>query len=38
MVIRVAALNTLRGKGTAGGSTITQQYVKNYYLTQDQSA
>ncbi|MFJ6721302.1 MULTISPECIES: transglycosylase domain-containing protein [unclassified Streptomyces] len=30
--------NTLRGKGTAGGSTITQQYVKNYYLTQDQSA
>ncbi|MGW7343770.1 transglycosylase domain-containing protein [Streptomyces sp. NPDC054854] len=29
--------NTLRGKGTAGGSTITQQYVKNYYLTQDQS-
>ncbi len=32
------AFNTLRGKGTAGGSTITQQYVKNYYLTQDQSA
>ncbi|WP_423833844.1 transglycosylase domain-containing protein [Streptomyces manipurensis] len=30
--------NTVRGKGTAGGSTITQQYVKNYYLTQDQSA
>ncbi|WP_405921804.1 transglycosylase domain-containing protein [Streptomyces sp. NBC_00122] len=29
--------NTVRGKGTAGGSTITQQYVKNYYLTQDQS-
>ncbi|MFJ4778653.1 transglycosylase domain-containing protein [Streptomyces sp. NPDC088762] len=29
--------NTARGKGTAGGSTITQQYVKNYYLTQDQS-
>ncbi|AZM90916.1 transglycosylase domain-containing protein [Streptomyces sp. W1SF4] len=30
-------VNTVRGKGTAGGSTITQQYVKNYYLTQDQS-
>ncbi|MFD3330181.1 transglycosylase domain-containing protein [Streptomyces sp. NPDC058701] len=30
--------NTATGKGKAGGSTITQQYVKNYYLTQDQSA
>ncbi|MEU6481987.1 transglycosylase domain-containing protein [Streptomyces sp. NPDC047017] len=30
-------LNTLTGKGTQGGSTITQQYVKNYYLTQDQT-
>ncbi|WP_161229007.1 transglycosylase domain-containing protein [Streptomyces sp. SID8352] len=30
-------LNTLSGKGTQGGSTITQQYVKNYYLTQDQT-
>lgn len=30
--------NTVTGKGKAGGSTITQQYVKNYYLTQDQSA
>ncbi|MEU8778786.1 transglycosylase domain-containing protein [Streptomyces sp. NPDC048606] len=29
--------NTATGKGKAGGSTITQQYVKNYYLTQDQS-
>ncbi|MFD7263934.1 transglycosylase domain-containing protein [Streptomyces sp. NPDC059874] len=29
--------NTVTGKGKAGGSTITQQYVKNYYLTQDQS-
>ncbi|MFF9506431.1 transglycosylase domain-containing protein [Streptomyces sp. NPDC014724] len=28
-------LNTLTGKGKQGGSTITQQYVKNYYLTQD---
>ncbi|MGW1190447.1 transglycosylase domain-containing protein [Streptomyces sp. NPDC002559] len=28
-------LNTLSGKGKQGGSTITQQYVKNYYLTQD---
>ncbi|WP_051966010.1 transglycosylase domain-containing protein [Kitasatospora mediocidica] len=32
-----AAWNTLTGKGTQGGSTITQQYVKNYYLTQDQT-
>ncbi|MFJ6655327.1 transglycosylase domain-containing protein [Streptomyces sp. NPDC091377] len=30
-------LNTLAGKGTQGGSTITQQYVKNYYLTQEQT-
>ncbi|MEU3554185.1 transglycosylase domain-containing protein [Streptomyces fragilis] len=30
-------LNTARGKGKQGGSTITQQYVKNYYLTQDQT-
>lgn len=30
-----ALLNTLSGKGKQGGSTITQQYVKNYYLTQD---
>ncbi|MFE4666099.1 transglycosylase domain-containing protein [Streptomyces sp. NPDC056716] len=30
-------LNTLSGKGTQGGSTITQQYVKNYYLTQEQT-
>ncbi|MGW1103202.1 transglycosylase domain-containing protein [Streptomyces sp. NPDC002540] len=28
-------LNTLTGRGKQGGSTITQQYVKNYYLTQD---
>ncbi|MFJ4823621.1 transglycosylase domain-containing protein [Streptomyces bacillaris] len=28
-------INTLSGKGKQGGSTITQQYVKNYYLTQD---
>ncbi|MYU17571.1 glycosyl transferase, partial [Streptomyces sp. SID8361] len=25
-------VNTATGKGTQGGSTITQQYVKNYYL------
>ncbi|MFI1827323.1 transglycosylase domain-containing protein [Streptomyces sp. NPDC020412] len=31
-------LNTLSGKGKQGGSTITQQYVKNYYLNQDQTA
>nr|WP_236071823.1 transglycosylase domain-containing protein [Streptomyces polyasparticus] len=30
-------LNTLMGKGKQGGSTITQQYVKNLYLTQDQT-
>ncbi|MEU6351754.1 transglycosylase domain-containing protein [Streptomyces sp. NPDC047072] len=30
-------LNTLSGKGKQGGSTITQQYVKNYYLDQDQT-
>ncbi|MEV0601277.1 transglycosylase domain-containing protein [Streptomyces sp. NPDC050315] len=30
-------LNTLRGQGKQGGSTITQQFVKNYYLTQDQT-
>jgi penicillin-binding protein 1A len=29
--------NTLSGKGPQGGSTITQQYVKNYYLDQDQT-
>ncbi|MEU6157060.1 transglycosylase domain-containing protein [Streptomyces sp. NPDC047130] len=29
--------NTLRGEGKQGGSTITQQYVKNYYLTQEQT-
>ncbi|MFI9273655.1 transglycosylase domain-containing protein [Kitasatospora sp. NPDC052896] len=32
-----AAWNTLTGRGLQGGSTITQQYVKNYYLTQDQT-
>ncbi|MFF1793106.1 transglycosylase domain-containing protein [Kitasatospora sp. NPDC086009] len=32
-----AGWNTLTGLGTQGGSTITQQYVKNYYLTQDQT-
>ncbi|OIJ63748.1 transglycosylase domain-containing protein [Streptomyces mangrovisoli] len=30
-------LNTVMGRGTQGGSTITQQYVKNYYLNQDQT-
>ncbi|MCS0602372.1 penicillin-binding protein [Streptomyces sp. LP11] len=29
--------NTVTGRGTQGGSTITQQYVKNYYLNQDQT-
>ncbi|MEU8525054.1 MULTISPECIES: transglycosylase domain-containing protein [Streptomyces] len=32
-----AALTTLTGKGKQGGSTITQQYVKNYYLDQSQT-
>jgi membrane peptidoglycan carboxypeptidase len=32
-----AVWNNLRGGDTQGGSTITQQYVKNYYLTQDQT-
>ncbi|MFI6446196.1 transglycosylase domain-containing protein [Kitasatospora sp. NPDC050543] len=32
-----AAVNTAKGQGTQGGSTITQQYVKNTYLTQKQS-
>ncbi|MFJ1834624.1 transglycosylase domain-containing protein [Streptomyces sp. NPDC088175] len=32
-----AAFNTLTGKGRQGGSTITQQYVKNYYLGQEQT-
>ncbi|MFF6976583.1 transglycosylase domain-containing protein [Streptomyces sp. NPDC008343] len=30
-------LNTMMGKGAQGGSTITQQYVKNYYLSQEQT-
>ncbi|ATW46757.1 transglycosylase domain-containing protein [Streptomyces peucetius] len=30
-------LNTVAGRGIQGGSTITQQYVKNYYLSQDQT-
>jgi membrane peptidoglycan carboxypeptidase len=33
-----AAWNTATGKGRQSGSTITQQYVKNYYLNQDQTA
>ncbi|RPK77139.1 Penicillin-binding protein 1A [Streptomyces sp. ADI97-07] len=32
-----AGWNTLTGKGRQGGSTITQQYVKNYYLGQEQT-
>ncbi|MEV0277206.1 transglycosylase domain-containing protein [Streptomyces sp. NPDC050610] len=32
-----AAWNTVLGKGKQSGSTITQQYVKNYYLGQEQT-
>ncbi|MER7620340.1 transglycosylase domain-containing protein [Streptomyces sp. NPDC126503] len=32
-----AAWHTLTGKGRQSGSTITQQYVKNYYLGQEQT-
>ncbi|MFJ8361435.1 transglycosylase domain-containing protein [Streptomyces sp. NPDC093984] len=32
-----AAWNTATGKGKQSGSTITQQYVKNYYLEQQQT-
>ncbi|WP_407565129.1 transglycosylase domain-containing protein [Streptomyces sp. 184] len=32
-----AGFNTVTGKGTQSGSTITQQYVKNYYLDQEQT-
>ncbi|MFE1911670.1 transglycosylase domain-containing protein [Streptomyces anandii] len=32
-----AAWNTATGKGRQSGSTITQQYVKNYYLGQEQT-
>ncbi|MEV7191024.1 transglycosylase domain-containing protein [Streptomyces sp. NPDC093510] len=32
-----AMVNMVRGKETQGGSTITQQYVKNTYLSQDQT-
>ena len=32
-----AAWNDIRGDSTQGASTITQQYVKNYYLTQEQT-
>ncbi len=32
-----AGWNTVSGKGKQSGSTITQQYVKNYYLNQEQT-
>ena len=32
-----AVLNNVRGESTQGGSTITQQYAKNAFLTQDRS-
>ncbi|MEE1928142.1 transglycosylase domain-containing protein [Streptomyces sp. TRM 70351] len=32
-----AAWNMLRGEGKQSGSTITQQYVKNYYLSQERT-
>jgi membrane peptidoglycan carboxypeptidase len=33
-----AVWTKLKGGSTQGGSTITQQYVKNYFLTQDRTA
>ncbi|MGP3953912.1 transglycosylase domain-containing protein [Streptomyces sp. 7N604] len=30
-------INTVTGKGKQGGSTITQQYVKNYFLSSEQT-
>ncbi|MER6420143.1 transglycosylase domain-containing protein [Streptomyces sp. NPDC001137] len=32
-----AAWSTVTGNGLQGGSTITQQYVRNYYLTREQT-
>ncbi len=32
-----AVVTKVKGGSTQGGSTITQQYVKNYFLTQDQT-
>ncbi|UGY91615.1 transglycosylase domain-containing protein [Streptomyces gobiensis] len=32
-----AAWNMIRGEGKQSGSTITQQYVKNYYLSQERT-
>ncbi|MFF4359292.1 transglycosylase domain-containing protein [Streptomyces sp. NPDC001604] len=32
-----AAWSTVTGRGVQGGSTITQQYVRNYYLTREQT-
>ncbi|MET8751955.1 transglycosylase domain-containing protein [Streptomyces sp. NPDC004667] len=32
-----AAVNIVKGEETQGGSTLTQQYVKNTYLSQDQT-
>ncbi|MFJ6636999.1 transglycosylase domain-containing protein [Streptomyces sp. NPDC091376] len=37
MGISRALFNNVKGGATQGGSTITQQYVKNYYLNQDVS-
>ena len=37
MGIARAVVNNVRGESTQGGSTITQQYAKNAFLTQDRS-
>ncbi|WKX73299.1 transglycosylase domain-containing protein [Streptomyces sp. XD-27] len=37
MGIARGLVSTVTGGGTQGGSTITQQYVKNYYLSQEQT-
>ncbi|AXG80169.1 transglycosylase domain-containing protein [Streptomyces paludis] len=38
MGVARAAVNIFKGQEIQGGSTITQQYVKNTYLTQEQTA
>ena len=37
LAILRGAINTALGRGLQGGSTITQQYAKNAYLTQERT-